>query len=272
MEIREVRFKARLKRTGSPDPVILYELPAEDATSLEQFLTYKQDREQKEGFEKFLEVNVRFWYERRSVKANNLHMELCDRLAKKTYQSKESIHEACKQATYPKEEVCGQWVPKQGKDLSTVEFAKSIEWLINECAEQAVDIRDIWILFTDWRFGQKFDPLEGQYSSEADYRDKHPLCELCGSFLLYRGPTGEYRSRGELAHIVSKGAGGPDDDWNRLMSCPACHRSSPDAIHQKGWEAALAKAPWMRPKVERAFARVGKIRAERGNREALEIF
>jgi hypothetical protein len=139
-----------------------------------------------------------------------------------------------------------------------VEFARFIQQLVIECQTHvpAVAIKDIWILFTDWRFGQEKDPLEGTYYGPEDYKEKHPCCEACGRYLLTTDKEGTDQHAGELAHIVSVGAGGgARDDWLWLILCSKCHLC---IQHANGWEELLTLYPHIRPKVDRARERAGK--------------
>ena len=138
-----------------------------------------------------------------------------------------------------------------------MEFARFIQAIVIECQTHvpAVEIRDIWILFTEWRFAQEKDPLEGTYYGPEDYKEKHPCCEACGGYLLTTDGSGDLQHGGQLAHIVSVGAGGAHPDWNWLMLCTKCHLCTQ---HANGWEDLLTLHPHLRPKVDRARERSGK--------------
>lgn len=194
-----------------------------------------------------LEVKVTVHYQKRTLNQQSLQWELCRRLGRKYGTDPEPVHESVKTIMYPTVLLPnGIYVPKQGKDLTTVEYSQVVEYLIMECAEQQVDISDIWILFTHWRFQQEEDPLEGTYRDAADYRDKHPLCEACGVWL---------GDGGHLDHIYRRGRDerGPDVDWNWLRLCPGDHAEK----HSGGIEAFIARFDHLRAKVERAYERAG---------------
>lgn len=256
----KIRFRAKQVPTGIIGAVMFQaqDLVKELGTYLKEEHKYEaRKKEQDPTYELEFDVQVQRWYKRRTLNANNLQWELCTRLAAADGVSKELVHNAVKEIYYPRDEYNGVFVPKAGSELSTVEFAKVIEALANLCVthDPAVEIWDIWILFTEWRFGQEKDPLGGTYAGKDDYREKHPCCEGCGKFLLYTDKEGVLRNAGEVAHIVSEGSGGADEDWNWLLLCAACHRA---LVHEKGWDQFLKAHPHLAPKVERARGRSGK--------------
>jgi hypothetical protein len=157
----------------------------------------------------------------------------------------------------PRDEYKGIFVSRSSGELTTVEFARFIQAIVIECQTHvpAVEIRDIWILFTEWRFAQEKDPLEGTYYGPEDYKEKHPCCEACGGYLLTTDGSGDLQHGGQLAHIVSVGAGGAHPDWDWLMLCTKCHLCTQ---HANGWEDLLTLHPHLRPKVDRARERSGK--------------
>lgn len=260
------RFKARQVPSGIKGTLMLQ---AEDEIdNLAKFLReqqrYAKERQGREpDYLLAFDVEIRRWYKRRSIKANNLQWELCSRIAAADGVEREFIHNAVKEVFYPRKEYRGVYAPKDGGELTTVEYAKVIEALVKWCIERPdpIDIYDIWVLFTDWRFGQETDPLEGTYAGPDDYKEKHPLCEACGKFLLITNNYGVQQHTGQIAHIVGRGAGGPDADSNWLCLCGGCHIGGGETEqpqHMAGWDALLAKAPHLRAKVERARERAGK--------------
>ena len=80
--------------------------------------------------------------------------------------------------------------------------------------------------------------------AKREYRDAHPTCEACG---LQRTE--------EAAHIVSKGSGGPAEDWNLLGLCFSCHEG---CYHQKGWLTFCGIYPHLAGKVTAARIRMGR--------------
>ena len=239
----EVTFTAR-KKPRSFGLINLEILGGQD--KVDQFFKKHLEWEEKKGEERFLTVTLESHYRKRSVQQNRLERELCKRIALVDLSDPDEIHEAAKAITYPTlVNDKGVYYKKPGKMLSTVEFAAHITFLIAEAIDRGADIRDIWILWTEWRYGQEKDPMEGTYRDFSDYREKHPLCEACGVFL---GET----SHG--AHIVPVSQRGSDEDWNRLILCVHDHIG---IQHRKGWAALLKVAPHLRGKVTRAFSRQG---------------
>jgi hypothetical protein len=223
---------------------------------------YARERKQREPeYELFFDMQIQRWYKRRSLNANGLAWELATRLGQADRVSKEVAYYAVKELVdLPRDEYKGIFVSRSSGELTTVEFARFIQALMIECQMHvpAVEIRDIWILFTEWRFGQEKDPLEGTYYGPEDYKEKHPCCEACGRFLLHTDEKGDQKHSGEISHIVSVGAGGGTgarDDWLWLVLCSKCHLC---IQHAGGWQELLTLYPHLCPKVDRARERAGK--------------
>jgi 5-methylcytosine-specific restriction endonuclease McrA len=246
----KAHFTAKQIPTGISGNLMLETIDSQENDRLTAFLKAKRAKEKKTGEERYLDVQLEIHYKRRSLNANNLQWELCTRIAQADDVDKDIVHLAMREAVYPREEHYGVWHTKEGRDLSTVEFAGAIEWLIRQAVDRAdpVDIRDIWILFTQWRYGQSYDPV--QYSSLEEYKEAHPLCECCGEFLLQRDQEGIYRHIGHLSHIVSRGAGGSDSTDNIFVLCTRCHQ----AQHTHGWDEIVKRAGFLKPKITKAFA------------------
>jgi hypothetical protein len=144
-------------------------------------------------------------------------------------------------------------VPKTLSQMTTTEASGMIEGAFRELAligvplEGADQIRKYWQEWYHWRGTQKVDPMDGAYKDLKDYAERVVQCEACLRFL---GPGGE------MAHIVSAGAGGSGvATWNRLKLCNECHQSSQDSIHKGGWEGFLKQYPHLKYKVEQARER-----------------
>lgn len=232
--------------------------PTDGKEELWAWLQKKMNHEAQTGKHRLGEARLTIHYKRRTLKQNNLQWKISERIAMHpdVMSTKDQIHDSLKDECYPSryEEALGRYVKVQGKSLSTVQYAKVCEYFANEAWSIGAQIKDIWILFTEWRWGLKSDPLEGSYSSDQGYRDCHPCCEACCKYLITQDETGSEIHAGELAHIVSKGSGGVDDDWNRLMLCSKHHRG---IQHQKGWPDLIAAFPFLWPKVARAHSRQG---------------
>lgn len=253
----DVLFPARLQVVlGSG---ILLE-PCDFKAELWEFCKKRAEWEEKKGTEVLVEAELRVYYRRRTAAANRLQWAICRRLKSVEgfeQMTVEEIHDGFAELYYPTyfNEISGKETRKDGKDLSTVEYAKVVELFAMEAVNRGAKIRDIWILFTDWRWQQKTDPLEGSYSSFEEYRELHPCCEACGVFLLEENEAGEWIHTGEGAYIVPQSEGGPDDDWNRFIFCAKCYRA---IQHGTGWEPLLAMYSWCAPKCQKAWARCGK--------------
>jgi 5-methylcytosine-specific restriction endonuclease McrA len=246
----KVHFTAKQIPTGIPGNLMLETIDSQENDRLTAFLKAKRAKEKTTGEERYLDVQLEIHYKRRSLNANNLHWELCTRIAQADDIDKDIVHAAVKEAVYPREEHYGIWHTKEGKELSTVEFAQAIDWLIRQAVDRAdpVDIRDIWILFTEWRYGQAYDPVK--YADLEEYKEAHPLCECCWEFLLQRDQEGVYRHIGHISHILSRGAGGADTPANVFVFCSRCHQNQ----HVSGWGEVVKRAGFLEQKIKKALA------------------
>jgi len=91
--------------------------------------------------------------------------------------------------------------------------------------------------------GQKTSSYSETKAKKA-YRESHPVCEAC-----------RQEPSTEAAHIVSKGSGGPAEDWNLLALCYGCHEGT---YHQKGWKSFCDIYPHLAGKIVSARIRMGR--------------
>jgi hypothetical protein len=80
--------------------------------------------------------------------------------------------------------------------------------------------------------------------AKREYREAHSTCEACG-----------IRRTEEAAHIVSKGSGGPAEDWNLLGLCWTCHEGT---FHRLGWLSFCHIYPHLAGKITAARIRCGR--------------
>jgi len=231
-----IRFKAWQLPTGQKG-MILLEVDKEDPNVLDwatSFFKEKKEKEKKRDEPIPLTVEIDFWRPIRTPNQWNLAMELLDRYCAKTHSNRSNIMAGIKYATYPDVGEMGQRVKKSSGDLTTVEMAKVIDHLVNMCLEERVDIRDIHTLWKKWRYAQPKDPVEEIKSREEP---DVIICEACGKPLnAGTDAAGNPQLAGQMAHVISKGAGGPDEDWNIVWLCTECHI---ETQHQSGWDELL---------------------------------
>ncbi len=164
--------------------------------------------------------------------------------------------------TYPDVGEIGKKVKKESKNLTTREMAHVIDHLVDKCLETKVPIRDIWTLWRKWRYAQDSDPLEGQEKA-AD----NALCEACGKPLnAGTDASGNPQRGGQRAHVVSAGAGGPEEEWNLPDLCTECHMT---VQHPQGGGELLKRHPDVQPRYDYAL-RKWKERGE-GQRELFTV-
>lgn len=75
------------------------------------------------------------------------------------------------------------------------------------------------------------------------YMNLHPYCEACGNW-----------QSEELHHILSRRSGGPDEDWNWLALCKACHL----VFHTVGRYSFTLRYPACEEKIKAACATMGR--------------
>lgn len=72
-------------------------------------------------------------------------------------------------------------------------------------------------------------------------------CEVCGACSAQRH------------EIVSRGSGGPREDWNTIWLCPDHHTLGPDAYHRIGRTTFAARFPQFAERIVLACARMGRV-------------
>jgi len=228
------------------DGQISFRIDDADHDRAKEFFRKKVDHEEHKGEEQPIDLDIEYWYKKRTLKQNNLYWALIGRLATARTESPYVVHAGVKEEHYPRLYYKELWVIKDTKLLTTVEESDVIEKVVVECAENKppVDVYDIQCLWYEWRGEQKQDPLDGTYESEDAYREKHPYCEACGA-----GCEGLH-----LAHIASKGAGGSDELWNRFILCHKCHKKQ----HDNGWDSLVVTYKHIKWKRDNALKRAGE--------------
>lgn len=267
-----VGIRGRMLRTEA-DGIVVVQVQQADRDLLKPFLRRYLARSQKAKELPILTFNFAFWYKRRTIDQNSLYWALLTILAFEVFgefHHEEEIHEEILMLYSPRVDgpLTKKPVPKRSKELTTVEFSRLIEGLFKELAEHGVSLEssarivDYWREWNVWRGGQPDDPLSGSYKNADEYRERIPYCEACLKYLGADEP-------GSIAHILSRGAGGADDDWNLFHFCDSCHTgiNTPDSMkgfgkavvqHQYGWEVFLEKYPHLKRKWERAHEKAGE--------------
>ncbi len=196
-----------------------------------------------------LEVEVKLWRKRRTIKQMRLLHGIINRTAEKQGVKPAIIYAGVKDSYYPFYPTLpdGRVLRKETGDLTTVEESQVVEGAVLDALECQADIKDIWILWYDARGKMERDPLDGTYSSIEDYKAKHPVCEACGVWL------GD--DEGQMAHIVPQGNGGSDEDWNRLRLCTKHHMF---CVHQNGLGQLRVKATHLKWKIDKSLERHGR--------------
>lgn len=199
---------------------------------------------------------------RRTLRMNRLYWSLMTIWSMEAMGStgyEESLHEAVLDAVAERVVARdGKTYPKRSKDMSVAEFSRCIEYVfaeINSLGAEIADPQEIdryWREFYAWRGTQPEDPLECIARSDDEYRRAVNRCEACRKYL---SPDADGYD-GHIAHIVARGAGGSDDNWNKLHLCAGCHVGE-GSQHQQGWARLVGRFEHLRWRIERAFEKSG---------------
>lgn len=140
--------------------------------------------------------------------------------------------------------------------LNTVQFNRLIEGAFIELHKMGLDeyasadrIKHYWIEWYNWRGAQEVDPLSETYRDIDEYRSRVVWCEASGVALYQTNEEGKEVYTGHMAHIVSRGAGGSDEVWNRMHLSGYCHI---ELQHANGWDKLLERYPHIKWRVEQA--------------------
>jgi hypothetical protein len=223
-------------------------------------------------------MDLKYFRKKRNLDQNALYWALVDVLAFEVYRDhdekwKAMLHEELLQMYAPR--LIGKLIKREvivrSSEMNTVEFSRLVEGTFHELAVNGIEVTEpadigrYWRDWQIWRSQQEVDPLRGSYQNVMDYRRRVNFCEAC---LKYLG--GE--ERGSMAHIISRGAGGVDEDWNYLRLCDTCHTGIGGveydqvmfdkvvAQHKVGWHEFLERNSHLLWKVDRAMKHAEPMR------------
>jgi len=174
----------------------------------------------------------------------------------------EFVHEAVLEEVAPQilNPVSGKMMFKRTSMMSVVEMARCIEHAqvmlgLQDISDEVMreiggDMSRLWRAWYTWRYSEE-DPLfEDEQAMDWDeYREHHPVCEICGIAGSDSNPL-------ERQHIVAGGADIADyeEPWNWLHA----HHSHHALQHQAGWNQLISQHPHIKGKVDRARDLAGK--------------
>lgn len=256
-----VSFNAIIRNAKSKNhPAVLY------VRILDEFMHYKKDIEKIMAGDKQVKITIENKKKKRTLKQNAMFHSICAQIAKKLYSFetktqqmtkkealnivKQSIKEFAVTYDYP-EVIMGTAhgkvkIPKGSSSCSTKEFGILMECAFVEAHYHGVDIREETTAFRTWRNSQEVDPLNGSYKSTDEYRERHPVCEVCGKWLGTERTDGVWK--GELMHLVTRAQGADYSDCWIIHACPECHRKQ----HKEGWNILFRDYPHMKTIKENA--------------------
>jgi len=233
-----IRVKLWQLPTGQKG-MLLLKIDDEDPNVLDwatEFFKEKLEKERKQDQPIPLMAEIDYWRPLRTPKQWGLAMELLDRYCAKTRQDRKNVWAGVKYATFPDVGEIGKKVKKSSSDLTTKEMIPVIDHLIQMCDEESVDTRDIWTIHQKQRYQQGGEPPKQEKEKGDMIR-----CEACGKVInAGTDAAGNQQIAGQQAHIVSQGAGGPDEPWNICWLCTEDHM---EIQHPHGWDVLIERHP-----------------------------
>lgn len=250
--------------------LLCFQVDQEDRWLMRPFLEKLLSR--KDWANRTLELSVQVWYQRRTLAMNRLLWALLDILSMEVYGEHGwswLLYQDMLERHAPGEvsKLTGRRRAKTSSQFNTEEMSRFLDDVFRELAEVGVSldsaqkIADYWLDWYAWRGNQKRDPNLGAWGSLEDYRQGVLYCECCLRFLR--------PDEGSVDHIVTRGAGGPDEAWNLMRLCDQHHVGAMDATeaegfeyvaskHRSGYDALIKEFPHIGWRVERARENVAK--------------
>jgi hypothetical protein len=250
--------------------VVLKETNKSGTELIDRIFTKKQEWEERNGREFYLQIELDLRYQKRTFKQNSTVWKLIECIW--SSMEKDPPTEEEKYGLYldllevyadkTKNRITGELRPIHISESNSLEGAHFIDNLLYHLAvmcnldydtqSQVIDVLQEW---ESWRGSLEIDPMD--YSdtectrllTEAEWREKHQVSEASG-----RG--------GDIirAHIVSRGSDSPDIEkaWNWMALLHEEHMQQ----HRIGWDEFLQIYPHLRGRVERARRMAGKPELE----------
>jgi hypothetical protein len=239
--------------------IVLKEVNAAGKELVQRIFRKKQDWEERNGREFYLQATLDLAYQKRTYKQNSAVWVLV-----------QAIFESMEGRLPDEEEKYGLYLdlleqyadkvpsrfgglrPVHISEANSLEGARFIDGLLyhlSKWCDLSMDAQagvvDVLQQWEEWRGELETDPIDYSDSgcsrliTEAEWRERHQVSEASG-----RG------GKIVLAHIVSRGADSADIEkaWNWLALTDDEHL----AQHQHGWEEFLRIYPHLRGRVERA--------------------
>lgn len=218
-----------------------------------------------------IEFDIKYARKDRTLDQNRLYWALINILAyEKTgeYGWEDQAHEYVLDTYAPRihSKFTGKAEPMRSSHMNTIQFAELIDAVFNELAQLEIpvhhqtDIRSYWAKHMEHKYS--LDSIEVTEKTIEEYRRSQTFCEACTKPLLH----GTDNYEGNIAHIVSKGAGGSDAAWNLFHFCVHDHL---EIQHQNGWEKLIEQYPHIRGKYEHALNKFAEMQSETKN---LDLF
>lgn len=279
-------------RTGTSN-MISFEIVDRDRTVDKLTAFYRQLWANQEKYQKEyeIEMDLAVWYRPRTLLQNNLLRALERIASRETYETDahyEEFHEglvdvycplkeclacggndwqckACGGTGIDKNPITGRSRQKRTHELNTIEMSRVIGGAFHELlmmglnVDSAAKVQRYWIEWNSWRGRQAVDPFSQAFVDIEEYRRAVTYCEACLRGLMATDEHGVEAHLGALAHIVSRGAGGSDELWNRLMLCDDCHNA---VQHLQGWAAMVTKFSHLTWKIAQARLQAGRLAIE----------
>jgi hypothetical protein len=250
--------------------VVLKETNKSGAELLDRIFIKKQEWEERNGREFYLQVELDLCYQKRTFKQNSsvwklveciwLSMEKDPPTEEEKYALYLDLLEAYADKT--KNRITGKLRPVHISESNSMEGARFIDGLLYHLAtscglqtDAASTVFDVMCQWEEWRGALENDPVDyadlecARFLTAEEWRQKHPYSEASGK-----------GGNIERAHIVSRGSDSSDIEkaWNWIALLHEEHMQQ----HQIGWDEFLQIYPHLRGRVDRARNLAGKLGLE----------
>jgi len=265
-----MKIKLPVHACINQDYVVLKEVNKDGKILIERLFKKKEEWQERNKREFFLDVTLDLRYQHRTFKQNSSTWILITAI----YESMEGRlpDEDEKYALYLDlleeyadkipSKLNGKLRPVHISEANSVEGARFIDGLIFHLAqycdlstEQQATVIDVLQGWEEWRGGLEIDPVDyadiecTRLLTEDEWRAKHPISEASGK----GGAI-------SLAHIVSRGSDAADigEAWNWIALLHDEHMEQ----HRIGWDQFLHIYPHLRGRVDRARKMAKKLELE----------
>lgn len=293
MKIRFTGTWTNALQAGIPKGILALSMSTEDRKKVGPALKKLGEWQHKHGKLKDLEVNIEYYYKKRTLDQNALIWSLYSTLANEMNAGRvgesmvtagelydQDMLQHAKVARIVVPEEYAKWIKDEYRyiddeketeegtvellvristsHMNTAQCHQWIEMLFDRMAQLGVSVAtsaDLQKYWQEWRkdVGDHWQPTENKITG-AEYKAAHTICEATGAYLIGVDSTGKDAHIGHLAHIKAKGMGGdPEGARDVEDNFLLLSAEAHQYQHQHGWEKFLKQYPWLEKKVSSAL-------------------